>query len=485
MATRENAIARITEYMTSGGYEAELGRMVAFETESQDMAQRPELMRYLIEDIAPKLAEMGFGHRIMANPLDPSVPFLFAERIESQAFETIFIYGHGDVIRAQTDQWREGLHPFKLVREGDRLYGRGTADNKGQHCINFAALRSVLAERGYLGFNCKIILEMGEECGSPGLAELFRQNSEVFAADVLIASDGPRLHPDRPTLFMGSRGGTNFDLRVELREGAHHSGNWGGLLRDPAVVLAHAIASIVDRRGQIQISEWRPTSLTPAIRTALADCPVGGGDGPQIDLDWGEESLTPSERVFGWNSFAVLAQSSGVPEAPVNAISAKANAHCQLRYVVGTDPDDILPSLRRHLDAHGFAEVRIIPAERGFFHATRLDPGHPWVTRVKTSIEATTGKAVAILPNLAGSLPNETFADILGLPTVWVPHSYPGCSQHAPDEHTLVSMTGEALAMMTGLFWDIGETSAAGRNHPLPRPDGALSHNSYRERFTS
>ena len=89
------------------------------------------------------------------------------------------------------------------------------------------------------------------------------------------------------------------------------------------------------------------------------------------------------------------------------------------------------------------------------------DPDHPWVTRVKTSIEATTGKKPAILPNLAGSLPNETFADILGLPTVWVPHSYPGCSQHAPNEHALHSMTREALAMMAGLFWDIGEANAA------------------------
>nr|WP_265517321.1 M20 family metallopeptidase [Nitratireductor luteus] len=466
MATRDSAIARINDYLTSGGFEDELARMVAFDTQSQEPAKRPELRRYLIEEMVPKLAELGFAHRILENPVDAGVPFLLAERIESPDFETVLVYGHGDVIRAQTEQWREGLHPFRLVREGDRLYGRGTADNKGQHCINIAALRTVLAEKGNLGFNCKVIIEMGEECGSPGLGELFEQNGELFHADVLIASDGPRLHPERPTLFMGSRGAINFDLRVDLRGGPHHSGNWGGLLRDPAIVLAHALTSIVDRRGQIQIPEWRPTSLTPAVREALRDCPVGGYDGPAIDPDWGEESLTPSERVFGWNSFAVLAQKSGVPEAPVNAISARANAHCQLRYVVGTDPDDILPALRRHLDRQGFAEVEIIPADRGFFRATRLDPDHPWVARVKESIIATTGKKPAILPNLAGSLPNETFAGILGLPTVWVPHSYPGCSQHAPNEHTLISMTEEALEMMTGLFWDLGETPAAQRAEP-------------------
>jgi acetylornithine deacetylase/succinyl-diaminopimelate desuccinylase-like protein len=457
MPSRQSALKRIEAYAESGEFLGELGRMVAVETESQEPAKRAELRRYLGEVIAPTLEAMGFQTRILANSADAGIPFLFAERIEDPRFETVLVYGHGDVIRAQTEQWRAGLHPFRVVVEGDRIYGRGTADNKGQHCINIAALRVVIAERGALGFNCKIIIETGEEIGAPGLDRLFAENKELFAADVLIASDGPRLRADVPTLAMGSRGAINFDLHVELREGAHHSGNWGGLLRDPAIVLAHALASITDRRGQIKVPEWRPTaSLTPQVRDALASCPVGGGDGPDIDTDWGEESLTPAERVFGWNSFAVLAQESGVPSAPVNAISGWANAHCQLRYVVGTDPADILPALRRHLDAHGFPEVAIVPMPRGFFTATRLDPAHPWVKRVAASVAATTGKTPAILPNYGGSIPNESFAVTLGLPTVWLPHSYPGCSQHAPDEHLLLSCAKEALAMMTGLFWDIG-----------------------------
>ncbi|WP_127900470.1 M20 family metallopeptidase [Solirhodobacter olei] len=456
MPTRTGALKRIEAYLDGGAFLSELGDMVAVESESQEPAKRAELRRYLQELMVPRLAGMGFSTTILERPEAPGLPFLAAERIENPGLETVLIYGHGDVIRAQEGRWREGLSPFRLVVEGDRVYGRGTADNKGQHCINFAALRAVIAERGRLGFNCRIVLETGEECGSPGLGALFAAERARFAADVLIASDGPKLHPERPTLFMGSRGAVNFDLRVKYREGAHHSGNWGGLLKDPALVLAHAIASIADRRGQILVPEWRPTSLTAEVRAALADCPVGGFEGPQVDVDWGEEALTPSERAFGWNSFAVLAQTSGVPEAPVNAISGEARAHCQLRYVVGTDPEDILPALRRHLDAGGFGEVEVVPADRGLFHATRLAPDHPWVARVAASVAETTGKRPALLPNLAGSIPNECFSEGLGLPTVWVPHSYPGCSQHAPDEHLLLSSTRESLRMMTGLFWDIG-----------------------------
>ena len=455
--TRDSAIQAITTYFDDGTFQSELGTLVSYETESQNPDQAPELMRYLTETMKPRLTAMGFTCSLHDNPDPRGGPLLVGERREGDDLPTVLTYGHGDVIRAQTDQWREGLHPFKLVEEGDKLYGRGTADNKGQHLINIAALEAVLKTRGKLGYNCRIVIEMSEETGSAGLPEFFTEHREKLTADVLIASDGPRLQPDVPTMFMGSRGGVSFDLIIDKRDGAHHSGNWGGLLADPAMILAQALATITDKRGQIQIAEWRPDSLTPSVRDALKDLPIESDDGPAIDTDWGEEDLSPVERAYGWNSFAILAMKSGVPEAPVNAISAHATATCQLRYVVGTDPEDILPALRRHLDKHGFEEVRIEPHDRGFFRATRLDADHPWVKFVAASLTKSAGKAPHILPNLAGSLPNDSFSDILGLPTVWVPHSYRSCSQHAPDEHVLKPVCRDALRVMAGVFWDLGD----------------------------
>jgi acetylornithine deacetylase/succinyl-diaminopimelate desuccinylase-like protein len=141
----------------------------------------------------------------------------------------------------------------------------------------------------------------------------------------------------------------------------------------------------------------------------------------------------------------------------VNAIPPRAAAHCQLRYVVGIDPADILPALRRHLDREGFPNIEISASREGFFPATRLDPDHPWVQWAEASIARTTGAKPAILPNLGGSLPNDVFADTLGLPTVWIPHSYAACSQHAPNEHLLAPVARDGLRIMTGLFWDLGE----------------------------
>ena len=456
--TRDSAIARAHAYFDDGTFLEDLTRRVAIPTESQTPERRADLYAYLEGEMTPLLEGMGFTCRVIDNAIADSGPFLVAERLEDEHAPTVLTYGHGDVIRGLDDLWREGLFPWKIVVEGERIYGRGVADNKGQHAINLAALRCVLEQRGKLGFNVRVLIETGEEVGSRGLRELCRDHGDLLRADVLIASDGPRLQPDRPTLFTGARGALNFDLRLELREGGHHSGNWGGLLANPGIILAHAIACISDSRGQIQVPEWRPDSLTNSVRVALSDCVVDGGtDGPQVDADWGEQSLTPPERVFGWNSFEVLAFTTGTPERPVNAIPPHANAHCQLRFVVGTDADDILPALRRHLDNHGFEMVQVIPARKGFFSATRLDPDDPWVGWALASMAETTGKKPAFLPNLGGALPNDIFADVLGMPTLWVPHSYASCSQHAPDEHLLAPVAREGLGIMAGLFWDLGE----------------------------
>ena len=115
------------------------------------------------------------------------------------------------------------------------------------------------ARAGRLGFSVKWLIETGEETGSPGLAEFCTAQRQALRADALIASDGPRLARDTPTIFLGTRGVANFDLTLTPREGAHHSGNWGGLLRNPGIVLANAIASMVDVRSRILVPAPRPS----------------------------------------------------------------------------------------------------------------------------------------------------------------------------------------------------------------------------------
>jgi acetylornithine deacetylase/succinyl-diaminopimelate desuccinylase-like protein len=462
--TRDTATAAADAYFDNGGFKRDLARRVAIPTESQNPERAGELARYIQAEMQPAFEALGFRCRVLTHPKARG-PFLYAERQEGDGLPTVLGYGHGDVIRGQDAGWRDGLSPWTMVEGNDRYYGRGTVDNKGQHTLNLAALGAVLGTRGKLGFNAKWLIEMGEETGSPGLRELCTEHRALFAADVLIGSDGPRLSVDRPTIYLGCRGGFPIDFSIEAREGAHHSGNWGGLLSNPAIQLAHALSSITGPTGQIRIPEWVPQEIPASVRRALADCEVRPGpDEPMIDPRWGEPGLAPAEQVYAWCTFEILAMAAGNPENPVNAIPAHAWARGQLRFVVGVDVDAVLPALRRHLDRHGFPMVQIAKGRDEIFHATRLDPEHPWPQWVAASMQKTAGRRPAILPNAGGSLPNDIFSDVLGLPTVWVPHSYLGCSQHAPNEHLPVAIAREGLALMAGIYWDLGEGGTPSRS---------------------
>ncbi len=458
--TRQTAIEAALAEFDAGEFLKVLSRRVAYRTLSQEAAGASALRAYLDDEIAPALQGLGFATKVVANPAGVDAPVLLGVRHEGDGLPTVVTYGHGDVVRGYDTQWHAGLAPWRVVVDGDKWYGRGTADNKGQHSINLAALAAVIGARGgKLGYNLKVIFESGEEVDSPGLDAVCAAEKEYLAGDLFLASDGPRVAADRPTIFLGSRGELNFDLEVDLREGGHHSGNWGGALRNPAVVLAHAIASIVDENGVIAVQGLRPPPLSDAIRAALADIVLGqDADSPAVDPTWGEPGLTPAERVLGWNAVEVLAFKAGNPDAPVNAIPPSARAHCQLRFVVGTDWRNAQQYLDEHLRQHGFHLVKatVKPA----VEATRLDLDHAWVSWALGSIASTTGKKAALIPNLGGTVPNAIFARTLGLPTVWVPHSYPACAQHAPNEHLLGSVAREALAVMAGMWWDLGESAA-------------------------
>jgi acetylornithine deacetylase/succinyl-diaminopimelate desuccinylase-like protein len=454
--TRTDAIERARQTLHSGEFLGELGRRVGYPTESQNPGRSDALRAYLVEELSPAFAQLGFVTKLIESPTGKG-PYLLAEYRESASAPTVLMYGHGDVVDGMVGEWRDNLDPWRTTVVGNRVYGRGTADNKGQHSINLSALRAVRETRGgRLGFNVKFIVETGEEIGSPDLREVCESLREELKADLFLASDGPRLAADRPTIFLGCRGGIRIHLDVNLREGSHHSGNWGGVLANPATVLANAIATLVDGHGRLLLDALKPPRLSNQIRATLADVKIEPTqDEPALSENWGEEGLSAAERLYAWNTLEVLAISSGNIDKPANAIPGRAQAMLQLRFVVGTRVDTVVDAVGAHLHARGFPMVEVRATQS--FAASRTDFDSPWINWAADSIRQTTGKAPAVLPNFGGSLPNDVFSDGLGLPTIWVPHSYPGCSQHAPNEHILLPVTEEALGIMAGLFWDLGE----------------------------
>jgi acetylornithine deacetylase/succinyl-diaminopimelate desuccinylase-like protein len=143
--SRHDAIARAARHYDEGAFLQVLQEAVARPTESQAPGQLPKLRAYLDEFLVPLIAPLGFTSRILDNPDGTHGPFLIAERHEGSDLPTVLMYGHGDTVRGYPEQWRDGLAPWTITIEGERWYGRGTADNKGQHILNLGALAAVMA----------------------------------------------------------------------------------------------------------------------------------------------------------------------------------------------------------------------------------------------------------------------------------------------------------------------------------------------------
>lgn len=451
---RDTAVSLARAIAEDDAFRAALADLIAFPTDASD----PEAPRHAyLAHVAQGFAAMGFETQGYTSD---GHPFLLASRIEDADRPTVLGYAHGDTVPGMAGQWAEGRNPWALTEDAatGRWYGRGIADNKGQMLVNMTALQAVLAARGSLGFNAHVLIEMGEEIGSPGLAKVCERLKAMLKADLLIASDGPRIDAQTPTIFLGARGGATFRLALKRREGGRHSGNFGGALANPALELAHALASLATAKGALHVKGWVPEDgVPPAARSALAGLTPAGGE---VDADWGAPGLTPAERIHAWNSAEILAFSAGDIARPVNAIPDEAQAVVQLRYVPGIDDSDLGAALRAHLDARGFGDI-VIEEKGARFRASATPVDHPAAQFTARSLARTLGDDPVVLPSLGGSLPNDIFTEILGLPTVWVPHSYPGCAQHAPNEHLPRALLVEATALMAGLYWDLGKVSTA------------------------
>ncbi len=452
--TRSAAVTAAENVARSREFHDGLARLIAFPTDATAPGAS-EALSACLDHIGALLAEIGFS---LTRTEADGRPFLIARRIEDAALPTVLSYSHGDTVPGMEGRWRDGRDPWALTEAPDegRLYGRGIADNKGQFWINYTALRTVLETRGRLGFNALWLIEMGEEIGSPGLNDVAGTHRDLLAADLLVASDGPRLTAETPTLFLGARGGRTFRLHLKRREGGRHSGNFGGLLRNPGLEMAHALTTISGAEGAVLVPGWTPKEVHPASRALLDGVTPAAGE---IDEVWGTPGLTPAERVYAWCSAEILAFTCGDPSHPVNAIPPEATAWVQLRHVTGLEPEKLGNHLRAHLSAHGYGDIEVTE-DGAAFPATATPPDHPAAAFAARSIERTKGTAPVVLPSLGGSLPNDVFTDTLGLPTIWVPHSYPGCSQHAPDEHLPKSIFADACGVMAGIYWDLGTEEA-------------------------
>ena len=172
-------------------------------------------------------------------------PAVYAERMVDPTLPTALIYGHHDVQPVDPlDEWRTS--PFEPeVRDGN-LYGRGAVDDKGQVWMHLKAVESVLAVRGELPLNLKLIVEGEEESGSVHFEDIVESEQQRLGADILVVSDTAIIAQGIPSLCTGLRGLAGVEVHVQGATLDLHSGRFGGAVANPVAALAEILASLHD-----------------------------------------------------------------------------------------------------------------------------------------------------------------------------------------------------------------------------------------------
>jgi acetylornithine deacetylase/succinyl-diaminopimelate desuccinylase-like protein len=363
-------------------------------------------------------------------------PVVFAEigpRVPS-----VVVYGHHDVQPVDPEAaWT--TPPFEPELRDGRLYGRGTADNKGQFFGHIFAVRAIRRAMGELPAGVKLVLDGQEEMGSPEMprfVELMRERMQ--GAAFCFTADGPARVEGRPQVVFGVRGVLKLRLTLKTSATDLHSGNWGNLAPNAALRMAQVLAAIKGEDGRVRIpgfyDEVRPP--TPAEREAIAAIPFDPAEAaasigaPALD---GPDDVSPMERVMFWPTFNVTGISSGYTGPGFKTVlPSQAVAQIDVRLVADQDPDRMFALIRDHLSE--FAPEATLE-KLGHYLPSRTPLDSPGADIVIAAVRRGFGIEPLLVPCASGSSPEAVFAHGLGIPAFHSPYGQPDQRNHAPDEN--------------------------------------------------
>jgi acetylornithine deacetylase/succinyl-diaminopimelate desuccinylase-like protein len=384
----------------------------------------------------------GWGFTVEVHPTT-SHPIVYAETGPKDAKFTWLLYGHYDVYPADEKQgWN--TEPFKPVVDGDRIWGRGTGDNKGQHLAMLNAIALYRELHGELPVRIKVILEGDEETGSIPLPKFVEDNRARLKADLCCYSDGPMFPNDQPVLLMGVRGNLGLEFHAKGAKRNLHSGNLGGVSPNPTLDLIHLLAEMVDRDGKLLVpgASYAEVKVAPADLAAVRALKVdhaGFRETVGVEPTTGNDDGLFHERLMLRPAFNVSGFNAGHIGAGIkNIVYKEAMAKADVRLVGGQDPDAVLAAIRKFARDRGYHGIEIKSMKGTPASRTPLD--HPMVPLVKNAVAKGFGRDPLVVPSLGGTTPDFVFTRILGLPSIVVPLAPYDENNHAPNESTKVSL---------------------------------------------
>ncbi|MGH3425609.1 MAG: dipeptidase, partial [Nocardioidaceae bacterium] len=320
---------------------ADLEALVRIESVWADPGRRDEVRRSA-EAVANLLGDAGFAEVDIVSA--GGGPAVIAHHPAPDGAPTVLLYAHHDV-------QPEGEHalwdspPFEPTERGDRLYGRGAADDKAGIAAHLAAFR---AHGGNPPVGVTVFVEGEEESGSPTLVPLLQKYRDRLTADVIVIADSANWDIGTPALTTSLRG--LVDLEVEVRTLSHavHSGLWGGVAPDALTALCRMLATLHDERGDVAVRGLHTgTAADLAYPEDRLRAESGLVDGVE---QIGSGSVV--ERLWARPAIAVIGLDAPRAAGASNTLVPSARAKVSMRVAPGSDAKASLDALARHLREH-------------------------------------------------------------------------------------------------------------------------------------
>ena len=406
--------------------------------------------------LAGQLEAIGIEHAEVSET--GGHPVVYGDWLHAPDAPTVLVYGHYDVQPVDPIELWETA-PFEPFVKGERMIGRGSADDKGQIHIHLRATEAILATRGALPVNLKFVFEGEEESSSVHLDAWLEANKGRLAADLAVISDTGFFEGNLPAITIGLRGICYVQVDVTGTAVDLHSGQFGGAVQNPATALAQIIAALKGPDGRIRVPGFYDdvVALSEADRAAFAALPF---DEERYRTDLGLPALV------GEAGYTTLERRGGRPTLDVNGlwggfegdgaktiIPAHAHAKISCRLVTAQDPGTIFELLRAFVleVAPPGCTVDVQYLGGGRPSLTPID--HPATQAAARAIAATFGVAPVYIRE-GGSIPVcASFETILGLPVVLLGFTPPDDNAHAPNES--MSLPNHETAIRTvATYWD-------------------------------
>ncbi len=414
----------------------ELKELLAIPSVSSQSDRKPEMLR-AAEWL--KNHALGIGLQNVQILETEGHPVVYADWLGAPGKPTLLLYGHYDVQPEDPiDKWE--TPPFEGTIRGDNLYGRGTADDKGQIFIHLKAIEAFLKNAGALPVNLKIIFEGEEEVGSAHLGTFVEQHKELLKADLILISDSGMFAKGVPSVTYALRGLAYMEVEVTGANGDLHSGSFGGSIHNPIQALAEMIASLHDKKGRITVKgmydDVRP--LTRGERAAFAKLPWSDRKYAKslgVKQLHGEKGFTTLERLWARPTLECNGIWGGYTgEGTKTVLPAKAFAKISMRLVPDQKSAKIAKLFERHLRAIApkTVNVRVRHLHGGEPAITPVDS--PGVQAAVAALEKGFGKK-PLYQREGGSIPIVVeFKRLLGIDSVLLGFGLPDENAHAPNE---------------------------------------------------